>query len=303
MNENFVGTDDPKRASMLDRAMLNAYSLRNRKEPINVNRWILDSGAFSQLGTADQAPGKFVQTPEEYVRLAVRFQDCGDLACIVTQDYMCEPEVLIKQRQRGHPATIIKHQQWTVERYYQILEEAQKQGLKVPVMPVLQGDDPYDYLRHWDMYDKVGHALFEDNGGTTKDWANNEGPSWYLRMGGMRTTHEWLGIGSTCKRNRNPEAVEDILSILDYHRPFDEFEDLKVHAFGLKKTALKHGKVRDLLHSADSMAPDFAHRVRCRELGIARTRESRMENLIQYQEEIEHQNVQTSLDLAVHSNT
>ena len=271
MKENFVGTDDPKRASRLKCAMLNAYSLRNRKDPISVNRWILDSGAFSQLGTADQAPGKFIQTPEEYVRLAVRFQDCGDLACIVTQDYMCEPEVLIKQRQRGHPATIHKHQVWTVERYYEILGEAEKQGLKVPVMPVLQGDDPQDYLRHWHMYCAASMMT------------NNVRP------------YDWIGIGSTCKRNRNPDAVEDILRLLDYHN--GPLSDYRVHAFGLKKTALKHGGIRDLLYSADSMASDFAHRVQCRELGIARTRESRMDNLINYQEEIKNQNVQTSLTL------
>ena len=67
MKEYFVGCEDPKRVHELDAAMMNAYSLRNRKEPLKVNRWMLDSGAFSQIGLGEHAPGKFVQTPEEYV--------------------------------------------------------------------------------------------------------------------------------------------------------------------------------------------------------------------------------------------
>jgi len=271
MKEYFVGCEDPKRVHELDAAMMNAYSLRNRKEPLKVNRWMLDSGAFSQIGLGEHAPGKFVQTPEEYVRLAVRLQDCGNLACIVTQDYMCEPEVLISQRKKGFTATITKHQCWTVERYFAILEEAEIQGLRVPVMPVLQGDDPHDYLRHWQMYCKCKEIV------------------------GDYRPYEWIGIGSTCKRNNNPESVADILKLLDDH--YGPLTDYKVHAFGLKQTALGFSDVRDRLYSADSMAPDYSHRVECREKGIPRTRRSRMDNMLRFQERIRSQSVQTSLDL------
>jgi|13_taG_2_1085334.scaffolds.fasta_scaffold09390_2 hypothetical protein len=272
MVEYFVGCEDPKRAHELDATMMNAYSLRNRKEQFKVNRWMLDSGAFSQIGLGKEAPGKFVQTPEEYVRLAVRMQDWGDLACIVTQDYMCEPEVLIEQRKKGHSATIRKHQMWTVERFFQIREEAYMQGLKVPVMPVLQGDDPYDYIFHLELYEAYKMEI------------------------GEYFPYEWIGIGSTCKRNNNPEAVADILNVLDQH--MGPLSDYKVHAFGLKQTALGFSDVRDMLYSADSMAPDYAHRVKCRELGIPRTRRSRMDNMLKFQERIKKQSVQTSLTLS-----
>jgi hypothetical protein len=70
-----------------------------------------------------------------------------------------------------------------------------------------------------------------------------------------------------------------------------------VHAFGLKQTALGFSDVRDRLYSADSMAPDYSHRVECREKGIPRTRRSRMDNMLRFQERIRNQSVQTSLDL------
>jgi len=271
MKEYFVGTDDPKRAHELEAAMLNAYSLRSRKDPINVGRWMLDSGAFSQIGLGEEAPGKFVQTPHAYVKLATRFQDCGDLACIVTQDYMCEPEVLLAQRKRGFTATVTKHQCWTVERYFDILQEAEMQGLKVPVMPVLQGDDPHDYLRHWQMYCKCKEIV------------------------GDYRPYEWIGIGSTCKRNNNPESVAEILNLLDAH--YGPLTDYKVHAFGLKQTALGFSEVRDMLYSADSMAPDYAHRVECREKKIPRTREMRMKNMLKFQDKIKNQAIQTCFSL------
>lgn len=271
MVEYFVGCEDPKRVHELDAAMMNAYSLRNRKEPLKVNRWMLDSGAFSQIGLGEHAPGKFVQTPEEYVRLAVRLQDCGDLACIVTQDYMCEPEVLIAQRKKGYASTVRKHQNWTTQRFFQLREEAEIQGLKVPIMPVLQGDDPYDYLFHLELYEAYKQEI------------------------GEYFPYEWIGLGSTCKRNNNPEAVSEILDVLDRH--IGPLSDYKVHAFGLKQTALGFSEVRDRLYSADSMAPDYAHRVECREKGIPRTRRSRMDNMLKFQEKMKHQSVQTCLTL------
>jgi hypothetical protein len=272
MKEYFVGTDDPKRAHELEAAMLNAYSLRTRKDPINVGRWMLDSGAFSQIGLGEDAPGKFVQTPHDYVKLATRFQDCGDLACIVTQDYMCEPEVLVNQRKKHKlSATVRKHQAWTVERYFEILEQAEMQGLKVPVMPVLQGDDPYDYIFHFELYEHYKMEL------------------------GIHLPYEWIGIGSTCKRNSNPESVAEILDILDRH--IGPLSDYKIHAFGLKQTALGFDEVRDMLYSADSMAPDYAHRVECREKKIPRTREMRMKNMLKFQGKIKNQAVQTCFSL------
>jgi hypothetical protein len=48
----------------------------------------------------------------------------------------------------------------------------------------------------------------------------------------------WVGVGSICKRNGDPAAI----------------------GFGIKTTALASGLVRDLLHSADSMAWSYHER-------------------------------------------
>src|SRR6266481_5344362 len=65
------------------------------------------------------------------------------------------------------------------------------------------------------------------------------------------------GVGSVCKRNDNPDQIEDILLAIKAQRP-----DLRLHGFGIKLEALKSATVRELLHSSDSMAWSFAGRKR-----------------------------------------
>lgn len=117
--------------------------------------------------------------------------------------------------------TVHDHQRLTIERYDQLAEYS----LPVPVMPVLQGYDPADYTRHLKAYGdrlKQGH---------------------------------WVGVGSVCKRNGSPVDVVNVLAAIRGLRP-----DLKLHGFGVKRTALADPSVRALLHSADSMAWSYAAR-------------------------------------------
>jgi hypothetical protein len=65
----------------------------------------------------------------------------------------------------------------------------------------------------------------------------------------------WVGVGSVCKRNGNPVAVLRVLLAIKRARP-----DLRLHGFGLKKTALACRPIRRLLRSADSMAWSYAAR-------------------------------------------
>jgi hypothetical protein len=65
----------------------------------------------------------------------------------------------------------------------------------------------------------------------------------------------YVGVGSVCKRNADPTAIELILDAIRNKRP-----DLRLHGFGLKSTALGSARVRQLLHSSDSMAWSFAAR-------------------------------------------
>jgi hypothetical protein len=117
--------------------------------------------------------------------------------------------------------TVADHQRLTVERYDSLLAS----DVGVYVMPVLQGYDPQEYVDHIVMYgDRLAHGA-------------------------------WVGVGSVCKRNGNVRAIESVLLAIHSARP-----DLKLHGFGLKKTALGSGLVDRLLHTADSMAWSFAER-------------------------------------------
>lgn len=117
--------------------------------------------------------------------------------------------------------TISEHQRLTIERYDALVAC----GLPFPIMPVLQGYTLDDYPRHIAAY---GDRL----------------------KPGM-----WVGVGSVCKRNGSPERVVEVLAAIKAVRP-----DLRLHGFGLKSTALAHPGVRELIHSADSMAWSYAAR-------------------------------------------
>lgn len=118
--------------------------------------------------------------------------------------------------------TIAEHQRLTIERY-DALMACDLGG--VYLMPVLQGYAPADYVDH-------------------------------IRQYGARLAHgAWVGVGSVCKRNGNAAAIEEVLLAIKRARP-----DLRAHGFGVKITALASGLVRQLLHSADSMAWSFAAR-------------------------------------------
>jgi hypothetical protein len=58
----------------------------------------------------------------------------------------------------------------------------------------------------------------------------------------------WVGVGSVCKRNGNPDQIEDILLAIKALRP-----DLRLHGFGINFHALQSPTVRELLHSSDSI--------------------------------------------------
>lgn len=118
--------------------------------------------------------------------------------------------------------SVAEHQRLTIERY-DALMACDTGG--VYIMPVLQGYTVADYVAH-------------------------------IRQYGSRLKHgAYVGVGSVCKRNTDIRQIEAILTAIKRERP-----DLLLHGFGLKVTALSSGVVRELLHSADSMAWSFAAR-------------------------------------------
>lgn len=173
----YVGMHHPSKAKHLDRCMISHNVLRDRVSDFGVNEWILDSGAFTQIKKHQE----FQTTPREYAEDVVRWSRCGKMRAAVTQDYMCEPEILDLCG-----ATVEEHQRKTVERY-----DAIKSHLpdNITLLPVLQGWTAKDYQRHVEMY---GNRLSEGH---------------------------WVGVGSVCKRNKSPADVEWVFRSIKEVRP------------------------------------------------------------------------------------
>jgi hypothetical protein len=161
--------------------------------------------------------GRYRHDPEEYAQEIVRWSTNGNLLAAVSQDLMCEPMMLAKTG-----LDVATHQRLTIERYDRIRAAV---PAHIHVMPVLQGYRPEEYVDHLHQY---GERL---------------------------TFGMWVGVGSVCRRNGDPGAIEAILGAIHAARP-----DLRLHGFGLKLTALSSERVRQWLWSADSLAWSFAAR-------------------------------------------
>jgi hypothetical protein len=186
----YVGLNNPSFAWAFSHSMLSINELRRRKRDFRVNRWILDSGAFTEISTH----GRWRHDSDEYIELIHRWSTVGQLDAAVSQDMMCEPDILAKTG-----LSIAEHQENTIIRYNEI-----SQWVDVYVMPVLQGYSPASYVDHVRQYGKL------------------------LKHG------QWVGVGSVCKRNGNPDAIEDVLLAIKRERP-----DLRLHGCGIKASALK----------------------------------------------------------------
>lgn len=117
---------------------------------------------------------------------------------------------------------IATHQRLTVERYRALRALVPR---SIHVMPVLQGFTPAEYV------------------------------ACLHRYGDDLTPGMWVGLGSVCKRQGSPGLIYEVQRAVLGERP-----DLRLHGFGVKTTSLGDARVRDLFHSADSMAWSFAAR-------------------------------------------
>jgi len=164
--------------------------------------------------------GRYRYTVAAYANQIRRWKNNGNLLAAVSQDYMCEPWILKKTG-----LTVMEHQRLTIERYDALVSE----DTEVYILPVLQGFAPNEYVEH-------------------------------LRSYGERIKRgAWVGVGSVCKRNGDPQAVASVLLAIKNERP-----DIQLHGFGLKKTALASPLIRSLLFTADSMAWSFSARMQGR---------------------------------------
>lgn len=163
--------------------------------------------------------GKFTISVEKYANEIKRFHNEGvvNITIAVAQDYMCEPFMLEKTG-----LTVKDHQRLTIERYDELLSH----NLPVPIMPVLQGYTTQEYVDH------------------------------VIAYGDRLTQNMWVGVGSVCKRNSNPEQILEVLNAIKLVRP-----DLRLHGFGVKITSLKNEEIKNSFYSTDSMAWSFHARM------------------------------------------
>lgn len=211
----FTGLHQPSDARHFDGAFVSVNRLRARKGPMVVGDWILDSGAFTEVSRHGGYRHDVASYAAEIRRWATN--GSGRLLAAAAQDFMCEPFIVAITG-----LSVPEHQRLTVERYDALRAE---DTAGVYILPVLQGFDPADYVRHLAAY------------------------------GDRLAPGAWVGVGSVCKRNGSPDQVAAVLMAIKAARP-----DLLLHGFGLKTTALAHPFVRSMLHSADSMAWSFAAR-------------------------------------------
>jgi hypothetical protein len=179
--------------------------------------WGCDSGGFTQL----QKYGTWTISPAEYVARLRRYRDeIGLLAWAAPQDWMCE-DIVIRGGRIG-PVTfagthlsVAEHQRRTVLNFAQLRELAPE----LPIVPVVQGHQPDDYLRCVEAYDRL--------------------------IGVDLTAAPLVGLGSVCRRQGTRDAGRIITAL---HRT----GVTRLHGFGFKTLGL--AAYGHLLTSADSMA-------------------------------------------------
>jgi len=221
VREFFVGIHQPVDTKHFPLACVSIHRVEKRKKPLGCKRVLIDSGAFMKLSLH----GCYPEPVEVYACQLHRLHTKGvvRIAAAVAQDYMCEPFMLAKTG-----LTVAEHQRLTIERYDALLAALRDLfdgPTPFPIMPVLQGFTPEEYIVHLRAYgDRLAPGM-------------------------------WVGVGSVCKRQGDPAAILAVLRAIKAERP-----DLRLHGFGVKLTALKNAEIRGLLHSADSMAWSFSAR-------------------------------------------
>lgn len=175
-------------------------------------RWALDSGGFTEISMH----GKWVTSAAEYLELLNHFSArVGAPDWASPQDWMCEPEMIQKTG-----LTVPIHQERTTVSYIELTS----QNPAAPIVPVLQGWEPDDYLYHVDIYNAAGIDL---------------------------TKLPTVGMGSVCRRAK-VAGIQTVVRELAR-------SGIRLHGFGIKKDGIK--LLKPHLASSDSMAWSYRARV------------------------------------------
>lgn len=212
----FLGTHHPIWLTRLDVPLfVSRRRLTDRRSEWPRARvpWAMDSGGFSEL----TIHGRWSIDAKIYAADVERYAtELGNLEWAAPQDWMCEPHMLARTG-----LSIQEHQRRTTDN----LIELRSIVSEVHIIPVLQGWDLDDYLRHVDMYFRAGIDLHEE---------------------------PVIGVGSVCRRQGTDDAKEIFDRLAD--------EGFNLHGFGVKATGLKTYASR--IVSSDSMAWSYNARHR-----------------------------------------
>lgn len=208
-----IGSHRPSWLTYVDRPelMVSRNTMPTHRLPRAASPWVLDSGGFTELSMH----GEWRMGTREYAALVGRYRDeIGHLHWAAPQDWMCEPFMLAKTG-----LGVAEHQWRTTSNFMSL----RFHDPSLPIIPVLQGWERDDYLRHADQYDKFGIDLAT----------------------GL------VGVGSVCRRQATDEAV-DIFAAL-------HALGLRLHGFGLKAQGI--ARAWPYLESCDSMAWSYDARM------------------------------------------
>jgi len=131
----YIGVHTVSHGWRFPRSMISLNRLRTRRSDFKVNRWILDSGAFTEVSTF----GAHRTAVEDYAAAIHRWARCGQLEVAVSQDWMCEGFVLERTG-----LSVAAHQRLTIDNYDRLLPLAHPHA----ILPVLQGYRPGGYAAH-----------------------------------------------------------------------------------------------------------------------------------------------------------
>lgn len=175
--------------------------------------WVCDSGGFTEVSQH----GEWTIRPAEYTTALRRYRDeIGMLAWAAPQDWMCEPWIVARTG-----LSVAEHQARTTAN----LIELRTQAPDLPIIPVLQGWNLDDYLRHVDAYAAAGIDL---------------------------SAEPLVGLGSVCRRQSTAEIEAIVWTLARL--------GLRLHGFGVKAGGL--AAYGHMLTSADSMAGSYGARRR-----------------------------------------
>jgi len=210
--EVILGVHRPRWLAFTDRPtlMVSRNTMPLHRLPVAAEPWVLDSGGFTELSLH----GTWRTTPHAYAADVARYRDqIGNLQWASPQDWMCEPFMLAKTG-----LNVRDHQRRTTRNYLTL----RTIDASLPIIPVLQGWAPDDYLRHADQYAAAGVDL---------------------------AAEPVVGVGSVCRRQHTDEAA----------RIFASLDGLRLHGFGLKAQGI--ARAWPYLTSCDSMAWSYDARM------------------------------------------